>query len=392
MAVTRIESIGVLGYGRFGRAFCDLVGRAGVHWKALDPHVDIPAAHRADSVAALTDDVDAVFLATPVHSFNKRLSELVAWVGPEHIVVDVGSVKLGPQQAMEELLGDAVPWVATHPLFGPVSLARGERPLSAVVCSNDRHPDAVRAVEDLYRRIGCDVIGQDADAHDRNMANTHALVFFIAKGLLELGPQPDTSTAPASYRAIARAVEAVRSDAGHLFVTIQNDNPHAGPTRRRFLDALSDVDERLHLAEPPARDRAIASSSGAARRRRGDSLAIPGLDAPAADLVQTRELIDELDTELLQLLARRATLARRAAASKAKTGKAVHDPQRERELLDDRAQRAAELGLDPGAIRDIFVAIMRQSRILQRRSNEHLSARLRVPASRNPVATDPDPS
>ena len=36
---------------------------------------------------------------------------------------------------------------------------------------------------------------------------------------------------PPSFKALARPIDAVRSDAGHLFATIQNDNPFAAAAR-----------------------------------------------------------------------------------------------------------------------------------------------------------------
>lgn len=364
-----IRSVAIVGYGRFGRAVAGLLDDAQVRWRALDPHVQVPDGHRAGSLAELVQGAQAVILATPIHTFASGIGALLPVLrGSSTIVVDVGSVKVRPEQLLRETLGRDVAWVATHPLFGPVSLQRGERPLRAVVCVNDMHPLAVDRVQELFTAIGCEVVRMSADAHDRTMASTHALAFFIAKGLLALGEQPDATFAPASYQAIARAVAAVRADAGHLFATIQHDNPHSAIARRRLLDALQGIDEQLALrgAEPMAEM---------------DALAIPGPAAPA-ELLQTRELIDELDAELLSLLARRTALSRRARASKSAHGRAVKDPQRERELLDERARAAAAAGLDPAAVRDIFAAVLRQSRGAQRANTAtsgHGAARIDSP-------------
>ena len=88
---------------------------------------------------------------------------------------------------MSRILGDAVPWVGTHPLFGPTSVALGENPLVAVVCPNSTHPEAHHRARSLYERIGCRVVEMDPDSHDRLMAKTHALAFFVAKGMLDAG-------------------------------------------------------------------------------------------------------------------------------------------------------------------------------------------------------------
>ena len=44
-------------------------------------------------------------------------------------VLDVASVKMKPVELFDRHLAGRVPWAATHPLFGPASLSRRERPL-----------------------------------------------------------------------------------------------------------------------------------------------------------------------------------------------------------------------------------------------------------------------
>ena len=181
-----IEVAAVLGHGRFGRALCELLTDAGLRARALDPAAVIPEPWRAGGRAELVAGADVVVLATPVHTFRAELQALREHLTPGHLVLDVGSVKIQPETDLREVLGADIPWVATHPLFGPASLARGERPLRVVVCPNDQHPVAVVRARALYERIGCVVVEQDASTHDEAMAQTHALVFFLAKALLDI--------------------------------------------------------------------------------------------------------------------------------------------------------------------------------------------------------------
>ena len=78
-------------------------------------------------------------------------------------------------------------------------------------------------------------------------------------------------------------------------------------------------------------------------------------------------MIDELDQELLLLLARRAELALRAARAKAEAGRGVRDPRREEALLGARRERAESLGLDPEGVAEIFRAVLNLSRVHQSR-------------------------
>jgi prephenate dehydrogenase len=94
-------------------------------------------------------------------------------------------------------------------------------------------------------------------------------------------------------------------------------------------------------------------------------LAIPDLGDLSPALRETRELIDELDQELLAVLARRAVLSKRAGASKAALGADVKDEAREARVLETRRGWAKDRGLDPDDIESIFEAILRFSRSIQ---------------------------
>lgn len=348
------QDVAMLGYGRFGRALAGLLVDAGVRVRASDPRADVPEEMRAATIDELVSGVDAVVVAVPVPSMRDALRALRPHLSPMQVVLDVGSVKVHPAEALAEILGAEIPWVATHPLFGPTSLALAERPLRAVVCPNELHPHAVTRVRDLFAAIGCLVLEQSAEEHDRAMAETHALAFFVAKGILDAGVGLDVPYAPPSFQAIARTVDAVRSDAGHLFAAIQRENPYSAEARERLLEALSAVHRTIATTTDEIRP--VASSA---------ALAIPEGTGASPELRETRELIDEVDRELVALLGRRAELAKRAFRAKESAGKRLLDPAREASLLAERRTLAEERGLDPESIEDIFRAILRFSRRLQ---------------------------
>lgn len=347
-------SIGIVGFGRFGRALAGLLSDAGVAYRAFDAAAEVPAAVRAESLAELAASASTIVVAVPVPAIRDALVALAPHVGPSHLVLDVGSVKVAPVAALDEVLGARVPWVGTHPLFGPTSLARAERPLRVVICPSDRHPTATARARAFYEALGCEVGEQTPEAHDRAMAGTHVLAFFLAKGLLDAGAGEEVLYAPPSFQAIARTIDAVRGDAGHLFAAIQRENPYAQEARTRLLAALGDIDRRV--AEPPS------------STPRDVELSIPDLGARTPALRETRELIDELDRDLVALLARRVELARRAGEAKAALGLPILDEQRERTLLADRATWATQAGLSTDETKDVFNAILRLSRRAQERT------------------------
>ncbi|MBR6816297.1 MAG: chorismate mutase [Clostridia bacterium] len=81
------------------------------------------------------------------------------------------------------------------------------------------------------------------------------------------------------------------------------------------------------------------------------------------DLQEIRARIDELDTQLVELLCRRMTVAKDVADYKRANGMAVLDRQRELAVLDKRAAQAGE-AFGP-YIREIYEKIMEMSRAYQ---------------------------
>lgn len=358
--------IGIIGYGRFGRAFGELCERnlAGSRLLAFDTLAPIDPAIRAESVEFLAERADVIVVATPVAHMPEmfgRLAASFAATGRSPLVMDVGSVKVVPHQALATAFRDEpqVRAVATHPLFGPMSLGRAERPMTVIVCPSE-NAKANDDAEAFWKSLDCETIRVSAEEHDRVMARTHALAFFFAKGIVDAKLDAPAPFSPPSFRAMARSIEAVRADAGHLFRSIEVDNPFAGDMRTTLLRTLAAADDEL--TRP-----AEAESSTIPPVSPGGGIAAVGGAEPAGELSEARRLIDDIDVELIDILARRAELAERAAKAKAVLRVGTRDEAREAALLADRRAWAERAGLDPDAIADVFGAILRFSRAHQRR-------------------------
>ncbi len=354
------ERVGFFGYGRFGRALGERLLEVGASVRAYDPEQAPPQDLGVSSPADLVAAADTVFLALPVANTAAALHELRPLLRPEQLLVDLGSVKLRPCQLMREVLSEQIPWLGAHPLFGPTSLALGERPLRVILCPNDQHPAALERAAQIFRSIGCEIIESDPEAHDREMAEGHALAYFVAKGFLDAGVDLEAPFAPPSVHAIARTVAAVQADAAHLFASLHRENPFAAEARARLLQAMQATDAALRSPSP---EDEIAHQEAGVLHMEHRAETPPALDA-------ARQVIDEIDRDLLGLLARRAEIALRAAKAKAEAGRSIRDPEREEKLLEHRRTVAADLGLEPSAVEDIFQAILSFSRRHQKGSSE----------------------
>ena len=85
-------------------------------------------------------------------------------------------------------------------------------------------------------------------------------------------------------------------------------------------------------------------------------------DTPPRPIEVLRAMVDATDRELLGLLARRTFLVSEIALAKRERGLKIRDFARERQILDDRGQRARGLGLPRDEIESIWRLILRASR------------------------------
>lgn len=238
----KIEIIGIVGLGGFGRFLATLVP-PGVMALGFDPGVtgDVPGVKKASLAETMAADV--IVLAVPLSAYAAVLESMAPMLRPETLVIDVCSVKL---QA-EELLGKYLPGheniLLTHPLFGPQSARDGLSGHKLVVTGSAglRAHGALRFAE---RTLGLEILRMSSEEHDRTMARVQALTFFVARGLASMGLGEEPIMTP-SYQMI---IDLVAFDATHsddLFRTVAKGNRFAKAERQRLMDSLREVDKSL---------------------------------------------------------------------------------------------------------------------------------------------------
>ncbi len=88
------------------------------------------------------------------------------------------------------------------------------------------------------------------------------------------------------------------------------------------------------------------------------------------EIAALRQTIDELDHQVLELLARRVRVVLEVGDRKRREGIAVYDPEREQALLDRLVAHAPE-PLDDATVRRVFERIVCESRRLE---HEHMKS------------------
>ncbi|MDB5179220.1 MAG: pdh [Patescibacteria group bacterium] len=239
--------VGIIGYGTFGRFLAKHLAR---HDQVLAYDTqDMAAVAAGEGVqwappeAVLRQPV--VILAVPVQVLEGLLREIGPKIRPDALVVDVSSVKTVPVELMRKYLPESCEILATHPLFGPQSGAKGIAGLTMVtwpVRVNDERYG--RMVRFLGEDLGLKVTEVAPEAHDREMAYVQALTFFLGRALggMEL---PDSRLKTATYQHLLDLQRIVANDTPELFETIQQFNPYASAVRERFTQGLDELEGSL---------------------------------------------------------------------------------------------------------------------------------------------------
>jgi prephenate dehydrogenase len=231
------QKLGLIGFGAFGR----LTARHLSDWFEVIAHD--PVATDGEGVATLADLATAaacptVILAVPVEALEATLGAIRPHLAPDALIIDVGSVKVKPAQAMKTLLPPGLRIVGTHPLFGPQSGKDGVAGLRIAVCEVRGAKDARRVAAFCRLALKLKVFQVTPEAHDREAAVVQGLTHLIARVLLQMEPLPTRMTT-SSFERLMQAVDMVRHDSPAVFRAIERDNPFAAEVRERFF-ALAD--------------------------------------------------------------------------------------------------------------------------------------------------------
>ncbi len=228
-------TIGLIGYGRFGRLAAAILTRKTdvVVW---DPALTRKGRLSRRLISGTLEEVagqSVVLLAVPVSALQGVLRRIRPFVVEGAIVIDVCAVKAQPVRWMLSILPPGVSVIGSHPFFGPDSYdgsLKGHRVVLCPVRGSDR---MVRTITALLRKSGLVVEIMTPAAHDRKMAETVFLTQFVGR-LLALTHLGESEGWTVHSRRLASIVGVARNDSRELFLDMWRYNPYARSIGRRF--------------------------------------------------------------------------------------------------------------------------------------------------------------
>lgn len=213
--------IGVIGgRGEMGRLFSDFFRQCG--YKVIAADVGAPPDAREVIEAS-----DMVLFAVPLHRTVPIIRDLLPYVHPRHLLMDLSSLKVAP---VKEMLRSSSQVLGLHPMFGGrISSFEGQ---TLVACPVRIEREAWEFLRGLFTRMGIKVKECTPEEHDRMMSVIqvlfHMTTMLTGRVLRELGVDiSDTLeyTSP-SYRLEINLLGRIFAQNPALYSAITQMNPY----------------------------------------------------------------------------------------------------------------------------------------------------------------------
>jgi prephenate dehydrogenase len=242
------RSVGIIGYGRFGRVLADGL-RGDFELRIHDPLADFSHSPEPASNLAHTASSDAVFVCVPIVAFERVIAQAAPHLCSGATVLDVCSVKMFPEQVMKRLLRPDIHIVPTHPMFGPDTAKNGWRELPLALCPLPNNSAAYKESCDFWRTYfanvkGCAVTELSSEEHDRITAHTLCLTQLLGRVLGNIGLQSSPIDAQ-SFKHLLKMKEISYNDSMELLIGLHKYNPFASAMRQRLREEFQAVEPFL---------------------------------------------------------------------------------------------------------------------------------------------------
>ncbi len=238
-----MKKVTIIGFGRFGKTL--------YHLLKDDFDVTIYQRQKKENTIFLTDDLkkaytsEVIFYAVPIQTFEEVIKEHKHFFRPDHILIDVLSVKTYPAKIFKKYLHDTkIQALLTHPMFGPDSTKNGFVDLPLVIDKFLANDETYTFWKNYFMKKKLRVIELSAEEHDKLAANSQGVTHFIGRLLEEF----DLKQTPIDTMGATKLLEVKKqtcNDTWELFMNLQHYNPYTKDMRIHLGEAYDKLYNKL---------------------------------------------------------------------------------------------------------------------------------------------------
>jgi prephenate dehydrogenase len=239
-------TVGLIGYGRFGKLAAALLSRH-VHVLVADrtrPVVRRVSPNIKAGTISEAASQDVVVLAVPVSGLRRLLKQIRGRVRPGALIIDVCAVKEEPTRWMKEILPGTVDILGAHPLFGPDSCRGSLKGHTVVLCPvrirRRRLAQVRRAL--THEQVKAPVM--PPDRHDRMIAETIFLTQYVGR-LVGAARLERWKGVTIHYDRLQSVVEAAVHDSPRLFADMWKYNAYGARVSASLQKAHAAIVKQL---------------------------------------------------------------------------------------------------------------------------------------------------
>ena len=243
------QTVSIVGFGRFGKVLYRLLKDD--FQILVYTRKPIGSDFKFNPGTTLTNSVEdiyrseVIFYAVPIEVFEEVISAHKKYFTPDHLLIDVLSVKIHPKKVFEKHLKNGqTQALLTHPMFGPDSSKNGFDGLPIIVDQFRASQANYTYWKDFFTRKKLRVIEMSAQEHDRLAANSQGLTHFIGRLLSAYGLKASPIDSMGTQK-LLEVIEQTSNDTWQLFTNLQHYNPYTGRMRLQLGDTYDHLYNKL---------------------------------------------------------------------------------------------------------------------------------------------------
>lgn len=192
--MSKFKTIGIIGYGRFGRLMYELLSNCLPESKIKV----LSSSNEIDGQVFFSKEeaykCDLIIPCVPIAAFEDTINDLSDSLTEGQTILDVCSVMLHPAEVLTKL-PETINTIASHPMFGPNTYRKLGGSVSGLKCVINKvncNQETYDEVIAILEKLELEIVEMSADEHDRLSAKFQFLTQLASSTLRPLNIKKST--------------------------------------------------------------------------------------------------------------------------------------------------------------------------------------------------------